>query len=93
MSQLATLARQTTLIFFIFSTLWIFASDWVVSLFPFEFQHLLQTSKGWLFVVITSALIYTLLKFSSEEALKLQHELQNALYSLSKSNKKNIALL
>lgn len=93
MSQLATLARKTTLIFFVFSTFWIIASDWVVSLFPFEFQHILQTSKGWLFVVITSGLIYTLLKISSEEALKLQHELQNALYSLSKSNKKNIALL
>ncbi len=93
MSQLASLARKTTLTFFIFSTLWIVASDWAVSLFPSEYQHTLQTSKGWMFVVITSALIYTLLKISSNEALGLQHELQNALYNLSKSNKKNIALL
>lgn len=93
MSQLSTLAVRTTVTFFIFSVFWIAASDWAVSLFPYELQHLLQTSKGWLFVILTSALIYTLLKISSSQEIELQEELQTALHDLSTSSKKKQAIL
>ncbi|MGB0282574.1 MAG: hypothetical protein ACPGAE_10405 [Neptuniibacter sp.] len=93
MSQLSTLAARTTITFFIFSVLWIAVSDWVVSLFPYELQHILQTSKGWLFVILTSALIYTLLKISSSQEIELQEELQTALHDLSTSSKKKQAIL
>lgn len=93
MFSLTSLALKTTLTFLIFSVLWIAASDWVVSFFPLELQRGLQTSKGLIFVAVTSLLIYLVLRFSCNRALMLEEDLTCALHDLSKAHKKKLALL
>ncbi|MDG4812465.1 diguanylate cyclase [Hydrogenovibrio sp. 3SP14C1] len=53
------------LVYFIFSVLWILGSDWLVSFLFYQSPHLLimaQQYKGLVFVLVTTVLIYVLLR-------------------------------
>lgn len=57
-------ATRITAAYVILAGLWILFSDrWVVALFRDngEMLHLAQTAKGWLFVILTGALLYSLM--------------------------------
>lgn len=55
---------KITLLYFSFGALWIFLSDRVLSLFANSQEALtsLQTYKGWFFIIITSILLYFLMR-------------------------------
>ena len=75
-------ALKITLIYLVFSVLWILWSDRAVLAFAVDTdtQALLQTVKGWLFVAVTSVGLYVLLSRSYRrtgddvEALKRHQE-------------------
>lgn len=85
MQKLTSLPIRTALIYLLFSLLWILGSDWLVFSLPTEFHSLLQTTKGWFFVLITSLLLYILLKQGCLTASKLETELHNANSGLHQS--------
>ncbi len=57
-----TSAFKISIIYFIFSLLWIYYSDSAINLLVKDFQELqfLQTMKGWFFISISSILLYIL---------------------------------
>lgn len=92
MQKLSSLPIKTTLIYLIFSLLWILGSDWLVFSLPIEFHPFLQTTKGWFFVLITSLLLYVLLKQGCLTASNLETELNDATIRLTQSNTDKQAL-
>lgn len=54
-----------TLLYFAFGFAWIYFSDKFLNSFPPEVQITLQTYKGWIYIVITTALLYILMKIFS----------------------------
>src|ERR687886_576162 len=59
------LAGNIVFIYAFFSSVWILGSDHVLVLLTYNSARLtqLQTLKGWIFVLITSALLYTLVRW------------------------------
>ena len=55
--------QRIVLGYLLVSLLWILLSDHAVEgLIPPDYQAMAQTWKGWLFVVVTTALLYSLLR-------------------------------
>jgi PAS domain S-box-containing protein/diguanylate cyclase (GGDEF)-like protein len=59
------LAGQIAFIYALFSSCWILISDWLLVLVTNNSTRLteLQTVKGWIFVIVTSALLYALVRW------------------------------
>ncbi|MCP4596569.1 bifunctional diguanylate cyclase/phosphodiesterase [Neptuniibacter sp.] len=93
MKDLQNLPVKTISIYLLVSVPWILLSDWVVTLFPAEHQHLLQTSKGWLFVAITSFIIYMLLKRACDTSSELDEKLEETVHDLAMANRGKQAVL
>src|SRR5688572_24473596 len=74
-------SRWIALVYFVFGALWIFLTDQALIWFhvPPERVLRIQTSKGWLFVLLSSALLYALLSL-------LQRRNDAALRALSQSD-------
>lgn len=85
MQRLTSLPIKIALIYLSFSLLWILGSDWLVFSLPNEFHPFLQTTKGWFFVLITSLLLYILLKRDCLNASILETELNDATIRLTQS--------
>lgn len=66
-------------IFFIFSFIWIIASDKTIYLFTQDVESLnfIQTIKGWFFISITSLIIYTLVNKYFKKELQLRNDIEN----------------
>lgn len=66
-------ARDIVLIYAFFSSIWILSSDWLLKLLIHESNLLtIQVWKDWIFVLITSRLLYGLVKRGLRSALSLQ---------------------
>ncbi|KAA3664608.1 MAG: hypothetical protein DWQ04_04875, partial [Chloroflexi bacterium] len=67
---------KTPLIYAIFGTLWIFFSDTLLeALAPSrEILTQVQTIKGWLYVIVTTGLLYLLIKRDTKKAEKQEQE-------------------
>ncbi len=76
--------RRIVLIYAIFAVLWILLSDWAVELIFQNKENIILASmlKGWLFVVVTSLLLYVLLYRYLERSLRQQREKLQALQLL-----------
>ncbi len=76
-SNARRLAARVAIIYGIFGLLWILLSDsllaWLV-LDPITLMHM-QTYKGWLFIVASMLLLYTLLRRGLQEQVRLQSAL------------------
>lgn len=90
--KMSSLPKRVALVYLAFSLLWIFGSDWVVSHFSVEMQQYLQTIKGWVFVIATSALIYVLLLRPCFMADELQTRLSDTASELTESSHSKQAL-
>lgn len=76
--------RRIVLIYAIFAVLWVLLSDKAVELL-FDDRHsimLASTLKGWLFVVVTSLLLYVLLERYVQRSIRQQREKLQALQLL-----------
>jgi PAS domain S-box-containing protein len=64
---------QITSVYFLFGVLWIYFSDTAINLIVSDIENLqfLQTIKGWLFICISSLILFF---FSKQQFLKLQNE-------------------
>jgi PAS domain S-box-containing protein len=74
---------KLSLIYFIFSFLWILTSDNILAFFirDFDIYSTMQTFKGWFFILITSLLIYfNADKFFNKEK-QLTQEIENIFYN------------
>jgi hypothetical protein len=74
--------NRITLIYLLFGAFWIFVSDRILELFTESAYQLtvLQTYKGWVFILITSAILYMLIRRSYlelEERNKEKREVFN----------------
>lgn len=67
---------KITFIYFIISALWIYFSDRIVQQFnfPSDTITLIQTYKGWLFVIITSTFLFIMIKRSNEQLIKKEEQ-------------------
>jgi hypothetical protein len=87
---------STVLIYAIASGLWILVSDRLLELFAKDVQTLtaLQTYKGWVFVLASAALLYTLLfrefKLLNQSFVR-RREVEEALLSNQKQYEKLVA--
>jgi PAS domain S-box-containing protein len=79
-----TSAFKVSIIYFIFSLLWIYYSDNAINFLVKDFQELqyLQTIKGWFFVTISSILLYILTRQFFINLQKEKDKLTNANYIL-----------
>lgn len=79
-------AIKISLIYFIFSVLWIYFSDYAINFFTNDLEKLkfLQTIKGWLFVTISSILLYILSKQLFSNLQKEKEQLAKTNYILDK---------
>lgn len=78
-------ALKSAVYFFVFGFFWILLSDRFLNSLelPGEQEALLQTYKGWLFIGLTTILIYFLVERRIREILKLKNKLQLNETSLS----------
>jgi len=74
--------KKITFLYFSFGVLWIFLSDRLLSLFAASSEALtsMQTYKGWFFIIITSILLYTLMRRMFYE-LKNEEEAKEKVFS------------
>lgn len=72
---------KITLIYLVVSSLWIFLSDRLLGLLTDDSTLLiqLQTYKGWFFVIVTSALLYYLIRNSTSTLIKGKNKLEETL--------------
>jgi diguanylate cyclase (GGDEF)-like protein len=72
-------ALRVASIYFLFSSVWIFGSDYILSLFvaDIESYHFIQTIKGISFIILSSLIIYYLveieLKYNRKANIDLDH--------------------
>ena len=68
--------NKITLIYIFFGAMWIFVSDRVLEFFALSTGVLtvLQTYKGWLFIIITSLLLYSLMRKAHYQIEKREQE-------------------
>ncbi len=66
--------------YLLFGVVWIFLSDGIVEsrLFPLGVQHVLQTFKGTVFVLISAGLIFFLLQIEASHIIKMNRELRRS---------------
>lgn len=71
--------QKITLIYLIFGALWIFFSDKLIGLLAFdrESMTLFQTAKGWIYVLLTSAMLYCLIYNSYNDLIAKEQEKRN----------------
>jgi PAS domain S-box-containing protein len=71
-------ALKSAVYFFVFGFFWILLSDNFLAGFDFaeDTELRLQTYKGWLFITLTTLLIYFLVIRRIKELIKLKHKLQ-----------------
>jgi hypothetical protein len=69
-------ALKIALIYCFFGVLWIFFSDRLLGLLTSDHQvlNLLQTFKGWIYVAITTLLLYLLIKEDYRKILEQENE-------------------
>lgn len=67
---------RITLIYFIFGILWILLSDTAVELMFYSLKYvtIAQTFKGWFYVIITSAMLYVLIKRNIDHVAEKERE-------------------
>ena len=72
-------AFKIAAIYFIFSFIWILASDKILFFFFQDAQTLnfIQTIKGWFFITVTSLIIYTLVKRYFQKEKDLRNDIEN----------------
>ena len=72
-------AFKIAAVYFIFGALWIFFSDNILSLFAHttEAYAFAQTIKGWVYVFITAALVYSMINAHLKSLEKAEKELRN----------------
>lgn len=70
---------KITLIYFAVGVLWIFFSDRVLLVFASNSKYLtvLQTYKGWFFIIVTSMLLFFLIKRANNKIALRELEKQN----------------
>jgi hypothetical protein len=74
---------KITLVYFIFGSMWIFFSDrllQVVAEIP-DTLTLLQTFKGWFYIIITSLLLFLMMRYNYEKKLTQEKEKIDLFYS------------
>jgi PAS domain S-box-containing protein len=86
--HLKTITLRTTIIYAILAGLWILISDWTIYLWVDEPTTLtqLQTYKGLLYVVITTLLLYVLLRTQLRHWAKSVTAMEQTRQALSASN-------
>lgn len=79
---------KISLIYAFFSALWILFSDRILLLFidDINFMTAVQTVKGWLFILITTGLIFNLLKREFHKVMKLEEMMIQTEKMLSINN-------
>ncbi len=93
MIRLDQLPQRVALIYLLVSSAWVFGSDYLVYLLADQQQHLIQSVKGWGFIVSTSVMFFYLLKHPCDAAQVLQDDLNFAAYELQCSNQKKQLLI
>ncbi len=78
--KLQSQAASTAGTYALFAFLWILFSDWILAALVSDLRllSLFQTLKGWLFVVVTTALVYTLVHRHVAKLLEAEAELQGS---------------
>jgi two-component sensor histidine kinase len=81
LSQSARNSFKITLVYFTISAFWIFFSDRALGMFFSDSSLLMemQTYKGWFFVLITSVLLYYLIRQSTMEIEESRNKMSEAL--------------
>lgn len=71
------------LVYFLFGSLWIFFSDRILQIIAEipDTLTLLQTFKGWFYILITSLLLYFMMRFNYEKKLSQEKEKIDLFYS------------
>lgn len=82
-----------TTIYVVFSILWIVLSDSAILLLPSSLHAPLQMIKGWFFVCITGALIYSLIRNEKVATSCVIHDLESSKQELGILHSKNISML
>lgn len=79
-------SQKTVLIYFVFGFLWILFSDKILGSFvkDQELYESIQTYKGWFYVIITSILLYVLIKINDEKVSQISLSLKNKIDSLNR---------
>ncbi|MBX3009682.1 MAG: hypothetical protein KF816_16785 [Melioribacteraceae bacterium] len=74
---------KITLVYFLFGSLWIFFSDRILQLMADipDTLTLLQTFKGWFYIIITSFLLFFMMRFNYEKKLSQEKEKIDLFYS------------
>lgn len=74
---------KITLVYFLFGSLWIFFSDRILQLMADipDTLTLLQTFKGWFYIIITSLLLFFMMRFNYEKKLSQEKEKIDLFYS------------
>jgi len=72
-------AFKIAAIYFLFSFIWILASDKTIYFFikDIETLNFIQTIKGWFFITVTSIIIYTLVKKYFQKEKVLRSDIEN----------------
>lgn len=85
---------RIALIYLLFGVLWIFFSDTLLFAIISDQQTILelQLFKGWVFILLTSATIYFLVKNYSNKRDQLEYDLRQTEKQIKETNKKLIAL-
>ena len=86
------------LIYMITGGLWILFSDAIITRFTSDIEILtrLATAKGWLFILVTSILLYTLIKRYATEKKETEenlHEVEDQVRKLSRAVEQNPATI
>lgn len=83
--------------YFLISILWILFSDWILELLGFNLRTVtyLSIMKGWLFVLVTSVLLYKLIKKDISKLDEINKELEQhqKLYKLISENTTDVIWL
>jgi PAS domain S-box-containing protein len=86
--NLKNITLRTIIIYAILAGLWILVSDWAIYQWVDEPTTLtrLQTYKGLFYVVVTTFLLYALLRTQLKQWVESVHEIEQAQQALSESN-------